>query len=176
MSDKIVKIRDDKIKFNRVEAHWGEVYRKGKSEIPSEDPAELGYMRRVDKMLYVSVDLDLPDGEWQRKVEHFVYFNNQVYRVNATNSDSAVIALIKLGFIGTQRYKGVENDLYEGLLSGKYKLFRIQDIDDAQMIVHCYGREHSSSTRAQYIVTSGTSKIRLADHIETHFIVKELGK
>jgi hypothetical protein len=173
--ERLIKVDDSAIKFNRVESRWEEVYRKRTKETYGLDPAELKNMLRVDKDLTVKIDLDLPDGKWQRKVEYFVHFNKRVYRVTGVNPDDAVVALVKLGFIGTQRLINKPNNLYEDVLSNKAFIYRVQNIDNAQIIVHCYDDNSTSPTRLQYIIKdSNGTLLTLADQIGTHYIAREM--
>lgn len=176
MADRRITINNNLIKFKRVEAHWSEVYQKRKYNNEGLDAGELKNMERVSREIIVNIELDLPKSEWDNKSSYFVYFNGAVYKVIATNPDNAVIALIKTGFIGTQRFVDVPNHLYNDLLNNTYSLYRIQDVNNAQIIVHCYSNINTP-TRVQYDIRDIHNKlVPLRDQLETYFIIRELGK
>lgn len=171
-----IKINKD-IKFSRVESQWSEVYRQKKYNNTGLNLGEIGNMERVDKCLRVRIELDLPKDKWDDKTTYFVYFRERIYEVIASKSDDAVIALIKAGFIGTQRLKNKENTLYNDLILNKLFMYRVQNIETSPIIVHCYESNSNIPTRVQYnILDCIGNTVELRDHLETYNIITTLAK
>lgn len=173
-----IEINDDRIKFNRVESTYNEVYRPRKKDTQGIDPGEMKHMTRVDRLQTVRIELDVPKELWDDKKKYFIHFHGTTYEVLATDFDTAVLSLMKLGFIGTQRFIGVQNQLWENLLAGNFEVYRLNDLKNAQIIAHCYEKDTKEPTQVQYVIKqTGTGLIvNLADQMETHYLIKELCK